>query len=61
MDGFQLKTYRNIRLKILIQVSREMVDSLERVMGFRKEKEGACGVLRAHYFQEFAAHVTEME
>jgi hypothetical protein len=51
INGFQLKNHRNLSLKILIQVSREMLDSMERAMGFGKEIEGIYGNLGDPIFQ----------
>jgi hypothetical protein len=43
IDGFQLKNYRSLQLKILIQVSRHMLDSMEKAMGFTSQNEATRG------------------
>lgn len=43
INGFQMKNYRNLELKILIQVSRHMLDSMEKAMGITSQTEGTRG------------------
>lgn len=45
INGFQLKNYRSLQLKMLIQVSRHMLDSIEKAMGFASEKGRMRGIL----------------
>jgi hypothetical protein len=51
INGFQLKNYRNLELKILIQVSRHMLDSMEKAIGFTSQAEGTRGIFGDPIFQ----------
>lgn len=44
ISGFQLKNYRSLQIKILIQVSRHMLDSMEKSLGFGCEKGEISGI-----------------
>lgn len=45
IDGFMLNNYRSLQIKILIQISTHMLDSLEKALGFGAGDQDGSGVV----------------
>jgi hypothetical protein len=44
INGFQLKNYRGLQLKIMMQVTRHMLNSVEKAIGLMNEEPGSGGI-----------------
>lgn len=62
IDGFMLNNYRSLQIKILIQISTHMLDSLEKALGLGSEdQDGNGGILGDPVFQALLQTLLKQE